>query len=308
MPNSASLLFFLRRPKQYISGPFPIYLRITVNGHRKEVVTGRQCDPAKWNPETGRMIGSKEAAKILNNFLDSIVAKIHKKQNALLNNGEPVTVEALRLKSDPFLGYSITVHETDPIFLLEDELQKIIEKKFSVRRLELVRDMFVFSCYTGLAFIDVFNLTPKDISIGIDGRKWIITSRQKTDGASHIPLLPPAMAILQKYSDNPVAVNKGRLLPILSNQKMNAYLKEIADLSGVNKELTFHCARHTFATTVTLSNGIPLESVSKMLGHKKIQSTQHYARILDKKVSDDMSHLFNKFEKSKEQDQEAVGL
>ena len=414
MANSFTLLFFLRKPKQYKFGPVPIYLRITVNGQRKEVVTGRLCDPDKWNPAAERMIGSREAARILNNHLDSLVAHLHRKQTDLLNNGESVTVEVLRndlkgvekhpnmllqifqlhnddieqligkgysrptltkfnttrdhlqnfikskyhisdislnqlkfeflsdfefylkteknighnttvkyitntrkiineclkkrwLKADPFLGYSITVHETTPIFLSEEELQKIVEIKFSIRRLELVRDMFVFSCYTGLAFIDVFNLTSKNIAIGIDGRKWIITSRQKTDNASHIPLLPPAMAVIQKYADDPAAVNKGRLLPILSNQKMNAYLKEIADLCGINKELTYHCARHTFATTVTLTNGVPIESVSKMLGHKKIQTTQHYAKILDKKVSADMSILFNKFKVPQELDnQEAI--
>ncbi|MBK7434422.1 MAG: integrase catalytic domain-containing protein [Chitinophagaceae bacterium] len=132
----------------------------------------------------------------------------------------------------------------------------------------------------------------------MDREKWIFTSRQKTNTPSHIPLLPPAMAIINKYKDHPAAVNKGRLLPILSNQKMNAYLKEIADICELNKELTFHMARHTFATTVTLTNGVPIETVSKMLGHKKLQTTQHYAKILDTKVSQDMGNLFKKFKKN----------
>ena len=123
-----------------------------------------------------------------------------------------------------------------------------------------------------------------------------LTHRTKTDTPSNIPLLPPAMEIINKYKDHPVSVNKGRLLPVLSNQNMNAYLKEIADICGITKALTFHIARHTFATTVTLSNGISLESVSKMLGHKNLRTTQHYAKILDKKVSQDMDILFQKYE------------
>ena len=204
------------------------------------------------------------------------------------------------LKNDPFRNYKIKVHETTPIFLTEEELEKIETKEFSIKRLSLVKDMFIFSCYTGLSFIDVTNLTPHQISTGIDGKKWIFTRRQKEDTASNIPLLPKVMDIIKKYADDPKSVNKGRLLPMLSNQKMNAYLKEIADLCGINKELTYHCARHTFATTVTLSNGIPIESVSKMLGHKKIQTTQHYAKILDKKVSLDMDILFNKYSKKED--------
>lgn len=127
--------------------------------------------------------------------------------------------------------------------------------------------------------------------VGIEGNKWIFTSRQKTKTASNIPLLPQAEEIIEKYKDHPQCVIKGILLPVLNNQKMNSYLKEIADLCGIKKELTFHIARHTFATTVTLSNGVSIESVSKMLGHKSIKTTQHYAKILDKKVSDDMSNL-----------------
>lgn len=129
----------------------------------------------------------------------------------------------------------------------------------------------------------------------MDGEKWVFTHRQKTETASRIPLLPPALAILGKYKDNREAKIKGKLFPVPSNQKVNAYLKEIADCCGVPKQLTFHMARHTFATTVTLTNGVPIETVSKMLGHKKIQTTQIYARILDKKVSFDMKQLKEKY-------------
>ena len=134
-----------------------------------------------------------------------------------------------------------------------------------------------------------------NISLGIDGDKWIFKNRQKTETASKIPLLPVAQEIINKYAEHPVCKNENRLLPILSNQKMNAYLKEIVDVCEIEKELTFHIARHTFATTVTLTNGVPIESVSKMLGHKNLRTTQHYAKVLDKKVGEDMKILREKF-------------
>ncbi|MCC9137508.1 site-specific integrase [Pontibacter silvestris] len=158
-----------------------------------------------------------------------------------------------------------------------------------------MRDIFLFSCFTGLAYVDVLQLSRADISRGIDGEKWVVKKRQKTDTPSRIPLLPTALKILEKYKDHPQCLNEGKLLPVLSNQKMNAYLKEIADLCGISKPLTFHIARHTFATTVTLLNGVPMESVSKMLGHTNLRTTQHYAKILDIKVSEDMRMLKDKF-------------
>jgi site-specific recombinase XerD len=199
------------------------------------------------------------------------------------------------LQKHPFLGYKIKTKQTERPCLTDTELKSLEVKEFTIERLLHVRDMFVFSCYTGLAFVDVANLTKDSITIGIDGERWIYTSRQKTKTASRIPLLPPALAIIEKYKDHPQANNKMKLLPITSNQKANAYLKEIADLCEIKKRLTFHIARHTFATTVTLTNGVPIESVSKMLGHKKLQTTQHYAKILDKKVSADMQALRDKF-------------
>lgn len=158
-----------------------------------------------------------------------------------------------------------------------------------------MRDVFVFCCYTGLSYADVKKLKRNEIGIGMDGGQWIFASRQKTDTSSRIPLLPVALEILYRYHEHPQCENQGLLLPVLSNQKMNAYLKEIADLSGVSKHLTFHLARHTFATTVTLSNNVPIETVSKMLGHTNIKTTQHYAKILDLKVSQDMAALKQKY-------------
>lgn len=173
----------------------------------------------------------------------------------------------------------------------EQEIEILRTKDFKNERISQVRDIFLFSCFTGLAYIDTQQLTTQNINIGLDGNKWIFTKRQKTKTTSNIPLLPQAEKIIEKYQNNPICINNDRLLPVLSNQKMNAYLKEIADICGVEKDLTYHIARHTFATTITLSNGVSIESVSKMLGHKSIRTTQHYAKILDKKVSEDMSVL-----------------
>jgi site-specific recombinase XerD len=199
------------------------------------------------------------------------------------------------LDKNPFANYKSKVKEVERVYLTEAEIQSIIEKDFKTERLSLVRDIFLFSCFTGLAYIDVKNLTKSHISFGIDGEKWIFTHRQKTESASKIPILPVTQMIIDKYSDHPQCNNEDKLLPILSNQKMNAYLKEIAGVCEIDKELTFHIARHTFATTVTLTNGVPIESVSKMLGHKNLRTTQHYAKVLDRKVSDDMKVLKDKF-------------
>ena len=199
------------------------------------------------------------------------------------------------LDKNPFANYKSKVKEVERVYLSEGEIQNIINKDFKNERLSLVRDIFLFSCFTGLAYIDVKNLTRSHISIGIDGDKWIFTHRQKTESASKIPILSVTQMIIDKYENHPQSVNEEKLLPILSNQKMNAYLKEIAAVCEIEKELTFHIARHTFATTITLTNGVPIESVSKMLGHKNLRTTQHYAKVLDKKVSEDMKILRDKF-------------
>lgn len=196
---------------------------------------------------------------------------------------------------NPFNNYKVKLKEVEREYLNEEELKRLFDKDLKIERLVLVRDIFLFSCYTGLAYIDVKNLTKENINIGIDSEKWIFTHRQKTESASKIPLLPIAEMILEKYKNHPQCLNQNKLMPILTNQRMNSYLKEIADVCYIHKSLTFHIARHTFATTVTLTNGVPIETVSKMLGHKNIQTTQHYAKILDKKVSEDMMILRKKF-------------
>jgi site-specific recombinase XerD len=173
-------------------------------------------------------------------------------------------------------------------------LEKIEKKEFKIVRLQWAKDLFVFSCYTGLAYCDVMALTTQNISLGIDGEYWIMTSRKKTSQPVRVPILPKAMEIIEKYKGHPRAVAAGKLFPNLSNQKLNAYLKEIADFSGITKNLTFHLARHTFATTVTLTNGVPIETVSSMLGHSSIRTTQIYAKVIEKKISGDMIALKRK--------------
>ena len=195
------------------------------------------------------------------------------------------------LDKDPFMNYSTKTKPVKREFLTAEELKKLEEKDISLARLAQVRDLFIFSCYTGLAYVDVVKLTRDNLVKGIDSQDWIYTRREKTDGKSNIPLLPKAQEIIAKYSVNPECIHSNRLLPVLSNQKINAYLKEIATLAGISKTLTFHLARHTFATTVTLTNGVPIESVSEMLGHRSIRTTQIYAKVVDKKVSEDMGKL-----------------
>jgi site-specific recombinase XerD len=195
------------------------------------------------------------------------------------------------LAKDPFAKYRQHFDKVERFYLTKEELLAIEKKKFTIERLQVVKDLFLFSCYTGLAYIDTMNLTAGNIIKGIDGNDWLITSRQKTDTDVRIPLLPQAEELIKKYKDHPKAANHGTLFPVISNQKTNAYLKEIADLCNINKAITFHIARHTFATTITLSNGVPIESVSKMLGHTTIRSTQVYAKVVEQKLSEDMQNL-----------------
>jgi site-specific recombinase XerD len=188
-----------------------------------------------------------------------------------INNFRKVVNRCLRngwLSRDPFTGFKMTKREVERNALTQDELKTMASKEFVCQRLAQVRDIFLFCCYTGLAYADVQKLKRCEIATGVDGEQWIFIHRQKTETASRIPLLPTALDILEKYKNHPQCCNKDKILPVLSNQKMNAYLKEIADVCGITQLLTFHIARHTFATTVTLSNGVPIETVSKMLGHR----------------------------------------
>lgn len=402
MKTNFSLLFYLKKPKNYQTGLVPIYLRITVNGKRSETTSGRECDPSNWNGVAGRLKGTKEETKSINAYLDNLQSQVYEAHRSLTESGGIITSETLRnkllgksdkcrmlinlfkehnkkvaalvgkeyaagtlgryeislkhtenylkwryqlsdidiklvdhefitnyefylrserkcannsavkyiknfgkiiriclasgwLDKDPFLNYKAKVKRVNREFLSQEEIQIIANKPLSNDRLAQVRDIFLFSCFTGLAYADVSKLKRNEIVKGLDNEMWINTTRRKTETISHIPLLPTAMSIIKKYSGHPICVNTNKVLPVPSNQKVNEYLKEIAGICDIEKPLTFHIARHTFATTVTLSNGVPIESVSKMLGHTNIKTTQHYAKILDLKVSQDMAALKRKY-------------
>ena len=402
MKTKVSILFYAKKAKAAANGLVPIYARITINGKRIELSTNRFVEISKWSTEAGKIKGTSEEARSINNHLDLLKSQIRDAEMELIHKKTVINTETIKRKllgvderarmlvpifqdhnnkikelvgkeyapgtleryttslkhtiefmqwkynisdiditkidhafitdyefwlrsvrncanntavkylknfnkiiklclandwldKNPFANYKSKVKEVERVYLTEAEIQSIIEKDFKTERLSLVRDIFLFSCFTGLAYIDVKNLTKSHISFGIDGEKWIFTHRQKTESASKIPILPVTQMIIDKYEIHPQCINEDKLLPILSNQKMNAYLKEIAGVCEIEKELTFHIARHTFATTVTLTNGVPIESVSKMLGHKNLRTTQHCAKVLDRKVSEDMKILKDKF-------------
>jgi len=220
------------------------------------------------------------------------------------NNGAMKHLERLRkmvnlavrlewLDKDPFVNYKKRYKKTERSFLTERELRLIEETTFSGKGYERVKDTFLFSCYTGLAYGDVKALDIDHLRFGIDGNLWIYTKREKTNETVKVPLLPKAKQILDKYKKSNERLIHGRLLPVLSNQKTNSYLKEITKVCGIYKNISFHTARHTFATTVTLSNGVPIETVSKMLGHTKLTTTQIYARVLEHKIGEDMQNLID---------------
>ncbi|RNL52635.1 site-specific integrase [Pedobacter jejuensis] len=401
MKTNFSLLFYMKKQKNYTKGIAPIYMRITVNGKRAESATGRYCEPERWNSKSGRSIGTKEDSRLLNSFLDQLQNMVYEAHGELLKSGYVITAESIKnrfmgredksltllqaitehnqkvealvgkefvqgtlnrykvlkkhleiflsfkydvrdldmrnvdiaflnefdyylrsekscannytvkmiknlgkiinislengqIHTNPFAFYKGRTKKVDRYFLNQEEIQIIANKKFTSERLDMIRDVFLFCCFTGLAYADVQKLQHSHISKGFDGERWIIKNRQKTNIRSAIPLLPSAVNIIEKYKNHPVCLNKGLVLPVPSNQKMNEYLKEIEDRCEIGKKLTSHIARHTFATTVTLLNGVPIESVSQMLGHTNIRTTQHYAKILDIKVGADMALLKNK--------------
>ncbi|MBB6238221.1 site-specific recombinase XerD [Pedobacter sp. AK013] len=402
MKTNFSLLFYLKKPKNYLNGAVPVYLRVTVNGKPVEMSTGKKCTPTLWNGKAGHMEGTKAEVKMFNAYLDKMKADVSAAHTLLCLENAEITAERIKCKyfgksdhahtlleaikihnnnmealvgkdyaqgtlkrfevlerhvleflsfqyskndiniksidhqfisafdfylrtekantnntaikhlknlgkivricmankwisSDPFFGYKLKSKEVQRNYLTAAELKLIVEKDFTTPRLSQVRDFFLFSCYTGLSYADVQKLKPSDINTGGDGEQWIITYRQKTNTRAAIPLLPVAKEILDRYKDHPVCLNQNKALPVSSNQKMNEYLVEIAALAGVAKTLGNRIAKRTFATTVTLMNGVPIESVSKMLGHTNIRTTQLYAKILDEKVGNDMAPLREMF-------------
>ena len=195
------------------------------------------------------------------------------------------------ITKDPFFGFKISFKKSNRVYVTNNELHTLQNITLN-SSLSKVRDIFLFACYTGLSYIDLYNLSLKNITKGIDNLQWIYVKRQKTNIPSNIPILPVAFSILKRYKKQK---NINRIFPMISNQKINKALKEISNLCNFNKKLTFHSARHTFATTVTLTNGVPIESVSRMLGHNNIKTTQIYAQVIDSKISSDMLILRQKF-------------
>jgi len=202
-----------------------------------------------------------------------------------------------------FQNYKCPVREAKREYLTAAELDRIMTKEISIERLAEVRDVFVFCCHTGYAYKDAAKLTADHLGIGINGRQWIYTSRQKNDNVANVPLLDIALEIIDKYKDHPKCVKEGKLLPMKSNQKLNTYLKELADICEIRKPLTMHIARHTFATTVLLANGVSMEATSKMLGHSSIKTTQIYGKIVESRVADEMEMLSKKIGKKASEDQ-----
>ena len=196
-----------------------------------------------------------------------------------------------KITSNPFLCYDEKLVIEEAVFLTKDELERIEKKVFSTERLNKVKDIFLFSCYTSYAPVDVEKLTKKNLIKDSNDSYWIKTNRAKTNIKSNVPVLPLVKRIIDKYAH----LESDKLLPIISNQKINEYLKEIADLCKIDKKLTHYVARHTFATTVTLGNGVAIENVSSMMGHTRISMTQHYAKVLDYNVKKDMDKLSSKF-------------
>lgn len=198
------------------------------------------------------------------------------------------------IASNPFTNFKCTYNPPERNVLTKEELFKIYENEMPNKRMEEVRDVFIFACYTGYAFADLEKFELNAVTIGIDGEYWLKTNRVKTDTAENVMLLDIPMKVIEKYKSNEYCVSYNKLLPIISNQRYNGYLKELASICNINKHLTSHIARHTFATTVTLANGITLESVSAMLGHKSIRTTQIYAKVVQSKLSNEMKLLKEK--------------
>lgn len=230
----------------------------------------------------------KVEEKIAHNTVMKYIRNVKKVINMAIAN-EWIT-------KNPFSQFKCSTKKVIREILTQSEIDALLNKSFEIPRLEEVRDIFLFCCYTGYAFVDVEALTTEDVVLGIDGVKWIYTNRKKTGTQSNVPLLQPALNILEKYKNHPCQEIQNKLLPVKSNQKMNSYLKEIAAVCNIKKPLTMHIARHTFATTITLSNNVPIETVSKLLGHTKLATTQIYAQVLDTKISKDMLALSKQLE------------
>ena len=243
-----------------------------------------------------------EFVKRLYNWFRTVKNLGHNSALKNIANLKKIIIECMDngwLQADPFAKFDLTREEVETTFLVKEEIQSIADKEIKNDRLCRVRDVFIFCCFTGLAFADVKQLKKSEVTIGVDGQLRIYKGRQKTGTPSLIPLLPITKKILAKYEQDQSCLAKDQLLPVLTNQKYNAYLKEIADLCGIDKPLKSHVARHTFGTTVTLANNVPLESIKEMMGHKSLRQTLHYAKVSGIKVNEDMAKLKKRLSKEK---------
>jgi len=401
LESSFGINFFMKTPEKETSYRY-IYLRLTVDGVRKETSTKKKWDPNRWHQKSERATGTKEDARTINYYLDTLTYRLTQFATELVQNGKPVTVHKLMdfvtgkiapkvkvieefdlhnkemlalvdkgdyaygtyqrfitarshvkeylmykygledidfrdlnfefvkdydfylrtvkncnnnttvkyitnfkkivlravdkeiIASDPFSRYKGKKVKTNKKPLSAPDLRAIELHNFTVPRLEEVRSIFIFQCYTGLAYIDAFQLKPTDIKPGIDGELWIMSARQKTNSETNIPLLPKALEIIEKYKKHPVCRKRGCVLPVRSNQKMNAYLKEIAGIVGITCELNTHKARRTFGSTVTLANDVPIHIVKEMLGHQSVKQTEEYAITEQRNIGFSMKELKQK--------------
>lgn len=210
------------------------------------------------------------------------------------------------IDKNPVSKFKLKFNSVDTDYLSEKELKRIEELDLDKPYHQVNRDIFIFSCYTGLAYSDVKSLSRENLMKGINGRNWISFKRKKTEVSVRIPLLKRAQEILNKYKNHPKIKGTDKLLPVYSNQKTNQYIKEVAIIAKIRKKPSFHMARHTFATTVTLANGMPIETVSKMLGHTKLATTQIYARVIDSKIADDFHLLTDKYEEENKKNEQLI--
>ena len=228
-----------------------------------------------------------------------------KKNDPCTNNGTMKHLERLKkmvtwavknewIDRNPFTAFQLKFKRHEIDFLHTNELEIIEKHEFDNPMLQKVKDIFIFCCYTGLAYIDVTELKADNIITNVDGIKWIKTSRAKTETSVNVPLLNSAILILDRYIQQKEIQIRDTIFPWISNQEMNRSLKIIAEVCNIKKYLTFHLARHTFATTVTLINGVPIETISKMLGHTKLSTTMIYAKITQSKIGSDMQILQEK--------------
>ena len=403
LESSFGLAFFLKSPHKG-SKIRAVYLRITVDGVPKETSTKRKWDSTRWDQKTERAIGTKEDARSLNFFLDSLILKVNEYKTEIMYSGKPITSEKVmdyvlgkitprvklleefqkhndEMKALLGKGYArgtlqrftitknhlaafikfkfkkddieftdlnlefvkdfefylrtvrdcsnnttlkyianfkkIVIRAIDKEIILKDPFKnfkgrktKLIKKPLSTQelyelerhyfttdRLNVVRDVFVFQCYTGLAYIDAYQLKRADIKDGIDGNLWIMSERQKTNSTTNVPLLPQALRIIEKYKNHPLCLQRGTVLPVSSNQKMNEYLKEIAILCGFPFTLNTHMARRTFGSTVTLNNNVPINVVKELLGHASVKQTEAYAITEQATIGREMSLLNKKLNK-----------